>query len=71
MIIGLYVKSLENNLIKTNSNSSRGERKPPRKNKFDFKNCHENTIKSLHEVEYFLNNLHDLSRYLRLYKLLK
>lgn len=52
-------------------NNKRGEKNPPHKKTFCFKTCHKNTMNSLHEVEYFLNNLHDLSRYLHLYKFLK
>lgn len=39
--------------------------------KLTFKTCKNNTIKSLTEVEYFLNNFHELSKYIKLYKILK
>ena len=37
----------------------------------DFKCCKDNTIKSLHEVEYFLNHFHRFIKYIKLYKMLK
>ena len=39
--------------------------------KFDFKKKKDNICKSLSEVELFLNNTKDISKYLKLYKLLK
>ena len=47
----------------------RGEKKPP--NKFNFKCFTENTVNSLHEVEYFLNNFTYYYKYIRLYKILR
>ena len=49
----------------------KGGKKSPPKNKFDFKVYKKNTINSLNEVEYFLNNFKKFSRYVRLYKILK
>ena len=43
---------------------------PPPK-KFNFKCCKDNTLKSLHEVEYFLNNFNRFIKYIKLYKILK
>lgn len=40
------------------------------KNKFDFKTKKDNTIKSLKEIEYFLNNINKFSNYLKLHKML-
>ena len=51
--------------------NNRGNKKLPPKKKFDFKCCKNNTIRSLNEVEYFLNNLNKFSRYLHLYKFFK
>ena len=42
-----------------------------KKNKIDFKKKKDNVIKSLDEVELFLNNIKDFSRYIKLYKLFK
>lgn len=50
---------------------NRGGKIPPQKKKFNFKGCKDNTIKSLHEVEYFLNNFHRFIKYVKLYKILK
>lgn len=53
------------------SQENRGEKTPPHKKKFDFKLCTKNTIQSLNEIEYFLNNIQNISKYIKLYKLLK
>lgn len=45
--------------------------KPPKKKKLTFKDYKKNTLKSLNEVESFLNNLDKVSRYIHLYKFLK
>ena len=50
---------------------NRGAKKSPQKNKFNFKTCKNNTIKSLNEVEYFLNNFKKFARYVKIYKLFK
>ena len=50
---------------------NRGGKCPPTKKKFNFKCCKDNTIKSLHEVEYFLNHFHRFIKYIKLYKILK
>ena len=66
-----------NNLYRANYNyienrsSEKKEIKKPKKNKFDFKKCKNNTICSLNEVEHFLNNFSDFYRYIKLYKILK
>lgn len=44
---------------------------PPPKNKFNLKKCKENTVKSLFEVENFLNNYNQFIKYIKLYKILK
>ena len=50
---------------------NRGGKKSPHKKSFDFNCYRKNTIKSLYEIEYFLNNLSKFSKCFRLYKLLK
>ena len=52
-------------------NKNRGDKKPPHKKRFDFNNYTKNTVKSLNEVEYFLNNLKNIRRYINLYKFFK
>ena len=42
-----------------------------KKEKFNFKEKKENISRSLTEVELFLNNIKDITKYLKLYKLLK
>lgn len=41
------------------------------KKNFNFKLYKNNTIKSLNEVEYFLNNFNNFIKYVKLYKILK
>ena len=50
---------------------NRGSNCQPLKKKFNFKCCKDNTLKSLHEVEYFLNNFNCFIKYIKLYKILK
>ena len=50
---------------------NRGGKCSPPKKKFNFKCYKNNTIKSLHEVEYFLNHFHRFIKYIKLYKILK
>jgi hypothetical protein len=59
-----------NNLIYSNS---RGLPPPNEneKNNFDFKKFKNNTLNSLNEVENFLNNFHQFTNYIKLYKILK
>ncbi len=52
-------------------NENRGDNRPPQRKHFNFSNCTKNTIKSLNEVEYFLNNLKNFKRYIHLYKFFK
>ena len=63
-------------LLHTENFDNRGkENKPkpksPKKKKLTFKDYKKNTLKSLNEVESFLNNLDKASRYIHLYKFLK
>ena len=53
------------------SKNNRNEKNPPHKKHFDFKLCKNNTIKSLNEVEYFLNNLQKFSKCLKISKIFK
>ena len=63
------------------SNENRGGTPPPqnqkpnkshnKKSKPDFKTLKCNTIKSLNDVEYFLNNFGKILKTVKLYKLLK
>lgn len=39
--------------------------------KLDFKTLKKNTINSLYDVEYFLNNIGNITKCIKLYKLLK
>lgn len=41
------------------------------KKKLDFKTMKKNTISSLNEVEYFLNNINQISRYIKLISFFK
>lgn len=50
-----------------NRNDERGEKK----SNFDFKTKKENTLRSLKEVECFLNDFKRISKHIKLYKLLK
>ena len=45
----------------------------PKKNKkkFDFNEKKNNTIKSLNDVEFFLNDFHNFKKYVHLYKFFK
>lgn len=71
------------NLYRVNipENENRGGNNPPQKpkcnskknknNKKDFKTLKKNTIKSLNDVEYFLNNFGNFMKSVKLFKLLK
>lgn len=64
-----FEKNINNNLEK-NTFLNRGEN-INKKNKLSFKDCKKNTIKSLHEVEYFLNNINKAFKFINIYKFLK
>lgn len=49
----------------------RGVKCPPPRKKFSIKYCKDNTIKSLQEVECFLNDFNKFIKYIKLYKILK
>ena len=48
--------------------NKRGDKTPHKKS---FNTYKKNTFKSLSNVEYFLNNLNDLKRFMKIYKLFK
>ncbi len=49
----------------------RNNKKLPPKKKLDFKTCKKNTLHSLNEVEYFLNNFKKFTRCVKIYKIFK
>ena len=51
--------------------TKKNNQKLPPKKKLDFKTCKKNTLHSLNEVEYFLNNLKKFTKYVRIYKIFK
>ena len=51
--------------------NKKGEKKSPLHKKNSFKIYKKNTLASLNEIEYFLNNFQKFYRYIKLYKLLK
>lgn len=71
----LYICENKKLIKKTNNfeNEKRGEEKhsPPKKKKLNFKTCKKNTIKSLNEVEHFLRNFNNFTKYIKLYKILR
>lgn len=54
-----------------NPNVKNSFKKTDNNKKFDFKKKKDNTIKSLTEVENFLKNIKNISRYIKLYKIVK
>ncbi|MBP3801944.1 MAG: hypothetical protein J6I85_08015 [Clostridia bacterium] len=58
-------------------NENRGGNFPPpnskktNNKKYSFKSIKKNTIKSLNEVEYFLNNFSKLAKCIKIYKIIK
>lgn len=68
------VITMENHFLENTDNkkNNRGKEKQcSQKKKFDFKCYQKNTISSLKEVDYFLNNFQYYLKYIKLYKLLK
>lgn len=61
------------NIYRSNyDNENRSFNKPPpKKEKKDFKTLKSNTLKSLNDVEYFLNNWAEFAKYAKIYKLFK
>ena len=60
-----------NNLFFSNSNNELSPQSESHKKNFNFKKITSNTINSLNEVEYFLNDFKRFSNYIKLYKILK
>lgn len=60
-------------MIKINNNQSckKNSKYQNQKKNFNFNLYKNNTIKSLNEVEYFLNNFNNFIKYIKLYKILK
>lgn len=58
------------NTLFFSNNNSRGETPPPPEDK-NLKSLQSNTINSLHEVEFFLNNFSHFMKYVKLFKFLK
>ena len=54
-----------------NENEDRGEKKSDKKKHFDFNSYKKNTINSINDVEYFLNNFNKFVKYLKVYKIIK
>ena len=54
-----------------NFQENRGDKKSPQKKSFDFKSYKKNTINSLNDVEYFLNNFEKFKHLMKIYKLFK
>ena len=52
-------------------NQKKDNKKLPPQKKFNFKTCKKNTLHSLNEVEYFLNNLKKFTKYIKIYKTFK
>ena len=63
----------KNNFPEEKIQENRGEKKspPPKKKKLNFKTCKKNTINSLNEVEYFLNNFNRLCDTITIFKILR
>ena len=61
---------MEQNNI-NNFKKNRGDHKSPQKKSLDFKKYKKNTIKSLNDVEYFLNNFKKFKRFLNITKIFK
>ena len=59
---------MENNLFFSNRNK---KQELSKKKNFDFKTKKENTLKSLNEVEHFLNNYKYFAKYIKMYKLFR
>ena len=54
-----------------NLQKNREDKKSPQKKSIDFKKYKKNTINSLNDVEYFLNNYKKLKRAMKFYRLFK
>ena len=61
---------MEQNYL-NNFQENRGDKKFPQKKSFDFKKYKKNTINSLNDVEYFLNNFKKFKHLIKIHKLIK
>ncbi len=52
-------------------NNFRGNNVEKQKKKFDFNSYKKNTLKSLNEIEYFLNNFKKIRKIIKIKKILK
>ena len=59
---------MNKNILEKNNQNNRGEKNSPLKKINLYK---KNTINSLHDVEYFLNNFQHYFKYFKLYKIMK
>ena len=50
---------------------NRGENAPPHRKSFNFKCYKKNTLKSLYDVEFFLNYFNRFIKYIKLYNIFK
>ena len=66
----LFLSSNEPENRNEKNNENRGGKNPNNK-KFNFDLYKKNTINSINEVEYFLNNFNRFIKYLKLYKIIK
>lgn len=55
----------------TYNNKRGGYLPPPKKKKTNFKTLKNNTIQSLNDVEYFLNNINKFAKCIKLFNLIK
>lgn len=62
---------LNNNILNLNEKENRGENNLNKKKHINFNLYKKNTINSLNNVEYFLNNFNHFFKYFKLYKILK
>lgn len=65
-----YLYNFENDYYEYENRGSSSKPKKKKKKK-DFKTLKNNTINSLNDVEYFLNNLSQIFRGVKIYKLIK
>ena len=72
-ILNLFLTNLFNTTYYTIKKEFSQENRelPPSKNKVDFKRLKNNTVKSLNEVEMFLNDFNRFKNYIKLYNILK
>ena len=67
----LFYSSVSSENIDINSKEQDSFQKKEKKSKIDLKQKKDNTIKSLNEVECFLNDFGKFKRYIHLYKFFK